>query len=568
VRLTLPAASLVSVAVLAVGASAAPAAVTVSSFSAAPTPLQAGFNADLPLKADIATSDADDVKDLTLSLATGVLANPNIPATCAKAQFDADSCAAGTQVGSGTLTVNTPGGDVAAAARIFQVEPTAVGGLPRLGLDASALGQRLTVLGDVGVRTAPDVGLNFTFKDIPNTLGGADITITKIDVKLDGTVGGKPFTRNPTACTAHKTTASIVSYKVSTPVTADSTFTPTGCDALAFTPALTASAAIAPGTDGVELTTTVAQPLGEAAQKQSLLTLPAEIGPRVSALTRACTEADILKCPASATVGSASIETPLLPVPLPGKVVIKSQPGALPLLVIVLPPPLPLQIVGSPGLALTGQTTTTFDNLPDAPITKLTVTLNGGADSVLQARSGLCTGAKTVGGTFAAHSGKTANVNAPLPVSGTCPSASTPPPPPPPPAATPTGKLSFSGLAKTPRLVASLSVPSGAAAAKKLKLTLPSGLSVVKKRLAKGLKVTAGGRTVKVKTSSTSRSLTITLPSAASSVKVTLGGGALKASSSLKKKVRAKKAGRLKLTLKAVDGTGKATTLSLGARAK
>lgn len=571
-RLRRTTAALIGAAFLALTTAAtAPAAVSITSFAAEPTSLTAGGSPDLPLVAELATSDDDDVKDLTVSLAPGVAASLGAVTPCTAAQFSADSCPAGSQIGGGSVTAAAPAplGDVTAPARMFVVEPAAAGALPRIGLDIKPTGlPRTTTLADVAIRPA-DAGVDIVIKDLPREVGPAPIFFKKLDVKIDGTVGGAPFTRMATACTEIKTRVSLTTYAGAT-ATAEDPFTATGCDALGFAPKLAAAAAITPGTDGVELTSVVTQGGGESAQKKVVLSLPSGFAPRLTALSRACPAAtDINACPATATVGAATATTPLLPGTLTGKIVLKATTATLPTLSIVFPAPVPLRLDGSTQLTATGMQTT-FDGIPDVPIANLTVRLNGGADSVLQATPALCTPGQAVGGAFTAHSGKAANVRAPLAVTGTCQGGggTTPPPPPPPIVEKLTGKLSFSSIAKTPKLVASLTVPRSRAAARKVKLSLPSGLTVVKRRLAKGLAVVAGGKRVKVKRTSTSRSVTITLPSAARSVKITLSKGALKASASLKRKVKAKRGGTLKVMLRVTDSAGKAASLSLRAKAR
>ena len=52
--------------------------------------------------------------------------------------------------------------------------------------------------------------------------------------------------------------------------------------------------------NGVALTATLTQPTNGAATKATTLTLPAGLGPRLSAIARACAAPDPASCPASA----------------------------------------------------------------------------------------------------------------------------------------------------------------------------------------------------------------------------------------------------------------------------
>ena len=560
-------------AALLLGICAAPAAATVSidEFTVTADPPKAGTNPDVRILSKLSTPDGDDVKNLTLSLAPGLLANPAAVTPCKESDFTAgDAGCAAAQVGDGTAKINVTGaGEQTAQLKLFLVEPA--GGLPRFGLSASALGARLTSLAAVTLRA--DAGLDVAITDLARTVSlgpaTAPLEIRELDLVLKGTVDGKPFTRLPTSCAESTTRTTIQSHdQPTTNVTRDAKLTATDCGALPFAPTLAASAAITPGTDGVEFTSTIGQAAGESAQKQAVLSLPAELNPRLSALGAACPTSvtDINACPATATVGSASATTPLLPVPLTGKLVLKAGGTALPLLVIAFPAPVPLQLTGQTSLAGSGLVTT-FAGIPDVPLSSLSVKINGGANSVLQALPGLCTGAKPVGGSFTGHSGKTAATSTTLVVTGACPAGQTPPGQTPS-AGKPSGKLTLTGLAKrTAKLVARLTVPSSGSPAKTVKLTLPKGLTIDTKKAKTGVKVRAGGKTVKAKVTRTGVSVTLT-GSGARSVEITVSGGALKASAALVKKVKAKKGGTLKAKLTVRDAAGKSHSVSISAKAR
>ena len=179
----------------------------------------------------------------------------------------------------------------------------AVGGL--LGKSATS--------GPVAMRTTPDVGADITFGDLPRTIGGSDVQVKRIRLTVNGTVNGKAFTRNPTSCAPATTRISVTSYEApDNPATAESTFTPTGCETLPFAPKLIAAAAVSGFEGAVELTTTITQGEGEAGAKRARLTLPGGLVPRLATLNKACSLADPAACPATATVGTATATTPLL----------------------------------------------------------------------------------------------------------------------------------------------------------------------------------------------------------------------------------------------------------------
>jgi hypothetical protein len=108
-----------------------------------------------------------------------------------------------------------------------------------------------------------------------------------------------------------------------------------------------------------------------------------------------CTRADFAadKCPAGSIYGYAKAITPLLDEPLQGPVYLKSSSNLLPDLVASLrgPDSQPIQIdlvgrVDSPN----GGIRNTFAVVPDAPVSKFTLTLQGGRKGLLVNSTNLC----------------------------------------------------------------------------------------------------------------------------------------------------------------------------------
>ena len=96
-----------------------------------------------------------------------------------------------------------------------------------------------------------------------------------------------------------------------------------------------------------------------------------------------------------------------------------SSPNGLPRTAVVFPAPFPITLIGTSefnGSAFVN----TFDNQPDAPLSSVTVKLNGGSGSLLKNGWWLCAGNPTINGEFPAHSGRTATASAPVKVTG-CP---------------------------------------------------------------------------------------------------------------------------------------------------
>jgi hypothetical protein len=168
------------------------------------------------------------------------------------------------------------------------------------------------------------------------------------------------------------------------------------------------------------MTSTITQASGEAAARTSQLTLPAGLLTRSDASSRACTATDPSTCPASATVGSAQVTTPLSASPLNGRVVLVSTGASgTPGTAIVFPAPFPIVLKGTSSTSSQGFTTT-FTGMPDVPLSQVTVSLAGGSDSLLVNGYSLCFGTPKLNGSFTAQSGANAGASAPVAVSG-CP---------------------------------------------------------------------------------------------------------------------------------------------------
>ena len=541
---------------------AAPAGATITTtFTLTPSTTQAGSNPNIATDTQISSPDDDDVRNATVSLAPGLLANPTAATTCTTAQFNAapSACPASSQVGSGTVSIDSP---FAASfdAKVFLLPAQSAAEAARAGLLIDPGGAEIKATAPVTLRTSPDVGLDIAFKDLPNTAPVVgDIRVSRMQLTLNGTApGGGAFTRNPTACTPATSRLAATSWAGST-ASASSAFTPTGCATLAYAPKLTGSATLDSSGDGATVTTEFSQGAGEAATRSAQVKLPPQLAPRLTKVAQACTASDPAACPASATVGSATVSSPILAQPLTGRAVLVK--GTLfPNLVLVFPSPYPLRITGTTSLSASGLSAT-FAPIPDLPITNLRLKFDGGPSSLFKG-PGACVGSPTLVGDFTAHSGKTAHVTAPLTVNG-C-------------RFTLGGSLSFLGLGgSNPRLSLSLRPPtvaasqSGVTTMQRVDVRLPRGLGISKRKLRRGLVVRADGKRVRRAGRAIRRGVRITLRGAgARRLRVTLRRGALRVSRRLAARVRRRRGGRLTVRLRVRVAGGHTARLRLRARAR
>jgi hypothetical protein len=224
-------------------------------------------------------------------------------------------------------------------------------------------------------------------------------------------------------------------------------------------------------------------------------------------------------CPAASKVGEATAFTPLLPTPLQGPVYItQSSTGGLPNLTLDLHGLLNLRLTGVVGTS-GNSLTTTFDGIPDVPLTQFALRFAGGSKtrSLLQSRSDLCTTKNQfIGGTFTSHGGKTVQAKSALQVEG-CP---------------PIVSGAVRSLAtRKPQIRLSVRRSAAGQKLKAMRVTLPKGLTFNKKLLKKGAKITAGSRKVSGAKVLSSRVLSIPKVPGASvdSVRIALSKGFVRA---------------------------------------
>src|SRR4051794_21119192 len=444
---------------------AAPAAradITVSNVSSKPADVKAGANSTFTLSFELGGSES--IRDLDVNLPAGLIGNPNNAAQCKQADFENDACPAASKVGTQTVNV-TVGGLITTDAdgEVFNLvpdkpEPAQLG--IKLNSPPPAPPQHLK--SDVTVRPS-DSGLTSTIRGIPNQLNGLPLHINKITLTLLAKSGAKkPFMTNPTSCNPAPTTLHVVGDGNS-PADGQASFTPTDCAALPFAPKLTATI----GGKGQDLslptlTSTITQQPGEANSKQAKVTLLTPLGPNAAAIGNVCSvsQFDADQCPDSSIVGHANAVTPLLSTALDGPVRIVEVPASLPKLVVYLNGPINVRLVGLIQLGAGGSAVTTFDGIPDVPLSSFKLDFNGGPNGVVGTTKDICTNAPKIEGEFTAHSGATKTATITPTVKG-CPTSSVNPPPPPA-RPRPVGAVSFKGLAgKSPTLKASAKRKTG-----------------------------------------------------------------------------------------------------------
>ena len=111
-----------------------------------------------------------------------------------------------------------------------------------------------------------------------------------------------------------------------------------------------------------------------------------------ASLSKICTRVQFAAdaCPKKSVYGHATATTPLLGKPLKGPVYLRSSSNPLPDLVAHLKGQVDIDLVGQID-SFRGGIRTTFDRVPDVPVTKFTMVLPGGKHGLLVASTNLCT---------------------------------------------------------------------------------------------------------------------------------------------------------------------------------
>jgi hypothetical protein len=358
---------------------------------------------------DLGRTSGPNVANLDLSLPAGVLATVRGVPLCTGAAAVSGACPAESRVGSTTLAVG-PGPTPAYLPQPGK-PPTAVflGGPYRGAPYSLVIKVPAQVgpfdLGDVIVRAAVfvdpvDAHLRVASDPLPQILQGIPIEYRRILVTIDRS----GFMRGPTSC-AEKRIAGAIGASDGRTAAVGSRFRAANCRGLAFSPRLRLSLTGRRQTGegkhpGVRAVLT--QPAAQANLRKLAVRLPLALAldPENAQSDRLCEYAagQRADCPRQSIVGSATASTPILERPLTGPVYfVKGVRFARDGRPIRTLPTLLVKLYGEVELHLRARSSvsrdhlvTTFEPIPDAPITRFDLKLDGGRDGILVVTRKLC----------------------------------------------------------------------------------------------------------------------------------------------------------------------------------
>jgi hypothetical protein len=193
-----------------------------------------------------------------------------------------------------------------------------------------------------------------------------------------------------------------------------------GCKALKFKPKL--SLKLKGGTKRAEypaLTAVLKARKGDANIARASVALPHSEFLAQEHIGTICTRVQFAadKCPKGSVYGKAKAITPLLDKPLSGPVYLRSSIHPLPDLVAKLGGQLEIDLVGRID-SVHGGIRTTFESVPDAPVSKFVLQMKGGAKSLLTNSTDICRGSHRATVQMKAQNGRPARLRPALMAGG------------------------------------------------------------------------------------------------------------------------------------------------------
>jgi hypothetical protein len=261
-------------------------------------------------------------------------------------------------------------------------------------------------LGVVVVRTAihvdPTTAQGRAVSDpIPTELEGIPLDVRSVELALD-----RPeFTLNPTNCEPMAIGGSILAQGASVGVS--SPFQVGGCRNLDFKPRMTMR--LLGGSkrgDFPKFRTVLVPRPGDANIAAASVRLPGSAFLEQGHIRTICTRVQFKAstCPKGSIYGQAVAHTPLLDNPVSGPVYLRSSDNKLPDLVFALRGQIAIDAVARID-SVKGAIRATLDVVPDAPVSKFVLNMQGGEKGLIVNSRNLCEGTAKATAKFVAHSG-------------------------------------------------------------------------------------------------------------------------------------------------------------------
>jgi hypothetical protein len=365
------------------------------SFLAGSTNIQAG--AYSPFTLSFGRADHDQfLSRLEMRMPPGLLGKLSSVALCKEPEAAEGECGPESLIGHvqallgpGQNPLSVTGGQV------FLTEP--YNGAPfGLSIVVPAVAGPYTLAGSTGKGTVvvratinidpTDAHLTVKSESLPTTLDGIPLQLKAVNATIDR----NEFTFNPTNC-AKLAIGGALSSSEGTGASVSTPFQVANCATMPFRPKFTVlTQAGTSKANGASLHVKVTSGPGQANIRKVRVDLPRQLPSRLTTLQKACPDstfnANPASCPAASLVGTAAAVTPVLKSPLVGPAYLVSHAAAaFPDLVVVLQgEAIRLDLIGNTDIKK-GITISTFNAVPDAPVSTFDLVLPEGPHSVLGA---------------------------------------------------------------------------------------------------------------------------------------------------------------------------------------
>jgi len=254
---------------------------------------------------------------------------------------------------------------------------------------------------------------------IPHILAGIPLKVRDVRVYVD-----RPsFTLNPTSCDPLQTTAQlwgggndVFSAADDSPVTLAERFQAANCSLLGFKPEL--SLTLRGGSkrgDHPALRGIFKPRAGDANLSGLVVRFPHSAFLDQAHIRTICTRVQFAAktCPAGAIYGHVKATTPLLDEPLEGPIYLRSSSNKLPDVVADLRGIVDVEAVARID-SVDGGIRATFTEVPDAPLSKVVVQMQGGKKGLIVNSTNLCQGSHRAKADLSAHNGKRLTLRPPM----------------------------------------------------------------------------------------------------------------------------------------------------------
>lgn len=385
-----------------------------------------------PLTLEVARADGNqELKGVDVTLPPGLTAKlagvrycpeESLAAAAANsgaAEAAGPSCPASSLVGSATVSSGTGTEPISLAGKAFLAGPYRGAPLSLAVVTPATAGP--FDLGTVVVRVALFVNpataqVEAVSDPIPHVFGGALVDVRSVRVTTDR----EDFQLNGTNCSPMAIDANLQGGGANpqdpaafTSFPASTLFQLQECERLGFGPKLYMR--VFGGTKrgkSPKLRAILIARKGDADIGRAAVTLPHQMFLRQSSLAKICTRVQFAahECPPDSIYGYATAETPLLDAPLKGPVYLRSSDNLLPDFVAALRGQVEIDLDGRIDQVGRGRMRTTFDPVPDVPVSKFTVTVRGGKRGLLENSANLCAHKFKTVAKFTAQNGKKANM--------------------------------------------------------------------------------------------------------------------------------------------------------------